>query len=229
MDSGSSRVLLCGKSFIADSTGALYWPAERTLIVADLHLEKGSYLTEDGVMLPPYDTRSAFEKLEEALDRYEPARVIAVGDSFCGGASLSAPDVDWLKDLIEDREWFWVVGESQQPIPDLTGAVTCPLYTLGGVKFRYEPVRAPVGHEIAGRMHPIARVSEYGLINRARCFVSNGMRMILPSVGAYSAGKNVLDDDFAPLLGREGLFVWVAMNGKVYPVSAGQLVDEAAK
>lgn len=228
MDSGSSRVLLCGKSFIADSTGALYWPAERTLIVADLHLEKGSCLAEAGVTAPSYDARSSFEKLKEALDRYDIARVIALGDSFCGGSVLSARDMDWLKELIGDREWVWVTGESQQPVPDLNGAVSRPLYTLGAIKFRYEPVKAPVGHEIAGRMHPVAKVSEYGLVNLARCFVSNGMRMILPSVGASSAGKNVLHDDFVPLLGRDGLFVWVLMNGKVYPVAAGQLVDESA-
>ncbi len=38
------QVSICGRSFIADVSGALYWPAEDALIVADLHLEKGSPL-----------------------------------------------------------------------------------------------------------------------------------------------------------------------------------------
>jgi DNA ligase-associated metallophosphoesterase len=226
IDSGSSRVLLCGKSFVADSTGALYWRAEDILIVSDLHLEKGSYLTEEKVTLPPYDIRSGFEKLEEAIDRYEPHSVIAVGDSFCGGASLSFRDIDWLKDLMEDREWRWVVGESGQPIPESVGGVICAAHAVANIKLRYEPTRAPVSHEIAGRMHPVARVREYDHTTRSRCFVSNGLRLILPSMGDYSAGLNVLDDTFAPLLGRDGLYVWAAAEGKVYPVSAGQLVEE---
>ncbi len=107
---GASRVLLCGKSFTADPSGALYWPAENTLIVADLQLAKCSYLHGDDVALPPYDTASAFEKLEDALDRYDPARVIALGDSFAGCSSqgLSHHQSHWLQDMMDDREWYWV-------------------------------------------------------------------------------------------------------------------------
>ena len=39
---GLNTIMLCGKALVADGSGALYGPAERTLIVADLHLEKGS-------------------------------------------------------------------------------------------------------------------------------------------------------------------------------------------
>src|SRR5262245_24015276 len=98
---GASRVLLCGKSFIADPTGAIFWPAENTLIVADLQLSSGSYLAGSDVVLPPYDTDSAFEKLEEALDRYGPERVIALGNSFAGltPGGLSTHQLDWLQDM----------------------------------------------------------------------------------------------------------------------------------
>ena len=229
-DNGSSRVLLCGKSFIADATGALYWPAEKTLIVSDLHLEKGSYLTDEGVVLPPYDTASVFEKLEEALDRYDPVRVIALGDSFCtdSEARLSAHDADWLYDLMEDRDWVWVCEPDQQDIPECYGGTVAPHVTHGGIKFRYEPVRAPVSHEIAGRMHPVAQISEYGHVTRGRCFVSNGMRLILPSMGKYSAGANVLGSTFDSLLGHEGLFVWSINAGRVRHVASGQLLEELA-
>jgi len=230
LDSGACRILLCGKAFIADRSGALYWPAEKTLIVSDLHLERGSYLTEDGVVLPPYDTGSAFEKLEEALDRYDPPRVIALGDSFCAGegARLTAHDADWLYDLMEDREWFWVSGPDQTPVPEGLGGTIVPQITLGGIKFRSEPVKAPVSHEIAGRMHPVAQISEFGHTVRGRCFVSNGMRLVLPSIGAYSSGANVLDKAFDPLLGNEGVFVWIVNSGRVSQLASGQLLEEAA-
>jgi DNA ligase-associated metallophosphoesterase len=230
LDSGSCRVLLCGKAFIADRSGALYWPAEKTLIVSDLHLERGSYLSEDGVVLPPFDTASAFEKLEEALDRYDPLRVIALGESFCAGegARLTAHDADWLFDLMEDREWFWVSGPDRSAIPEGVGGTVAPHLSLGGIKFRSEPVRAPVSHEIAGRMHPVAQVSEFGHTVRGRCFVSNGMRLVLPSIGVYSPGANVLDKAFDPLLGHEGLFVWMVHAGRVLQVASGQLLEEVA-
>jgi metallophosphoesterase superfamily enzyme len=181
-------------------------------------------------LLPPYDTTSAFEKLEEALDRYDPLRVIALGDSFCGDRDvrLTAHDADWLYDLIEDREWFWISGPDQAPVPEGFGGTVVPHLTLGGIKFRFEPVRAPVSHEIAGRMHPVAQISEYGHVMRGRCFVSNGMRLILPSMGAYSAGANVLGTSFDSLLGHEGLFVWSINAGRVTQVASGQLLEELA-
>jgi DNA ligase-associated metallophosphoesterase len=198
------------------------------LIVSDLHLEKGSYLTEEGVVLPPYDTTSAFEKLEDALDRYDPARVIALGNSFCAGedARLTAHDADWLYDLMEDREWFWVSGPDRGGIPETVGGTAVPHLTLGGIKFRHEPVRAPVSHEIGGRMHPIAQISEFGHTVRGRCFVSNGMRLVLPAIGVYSPGANVLAKDFDSLLGHEGLFVWMIHAGRVIQVASGQLLEE---
>jgi hypothetical protein len=229
-DNGSSRVLLCGKSFVADHTGALFWPAEKMLIVSDLHLEKGSYLADDGVVLPPYDTASVFERLEDALDRYDANRVIALGDSFCGDSDtrLSAHDADWLYDLMEDRDWYWICGGDQAPVPECFGGTILPNVTVGGIKFRYEPVRAPISHEIAGRMHPIAQISEFGYVTSGRCFVSNGMRLILPSMGKYSPGANVLSSTFDSLLGHEGLFVWSINSGRVSQIASGQLLEEAA-
>ncbi len=228
-DAGASRVLICGKSFIADPTGALFRPAENTLIVADLQLSKCSYLEGEDVVLPPYDTASAFEKLEDALDRYDPLRVIALGNSFAGFTSdgLSHHQSDWLQDMMEGREWYWVASDLCPP-PDGIGGTAVPQMMLGGIKFRAEPVRAPVANEIAGGLHPVAQVSHYGHLVRGRCFVSNGMRMILPSLGNYSSGTNVLSSAFDPLLGQGGLFVWFISQERVSSVASPQLMEDRA-
>jgi hypothetical protein len=129
---------------------------------------------------------------------------------------------------MEDREWFWVSGASQANMPDGVGGTVVPHLTLGGIKFRSEPVRAPISHEIAGRMHPVAQISEFGHTVRGRCFVSNGMRLVLPSIGVYSPGANVLDKAFDPLLGHEGVFVWMVHSGRVSQIASGQLLEEVA-
>lgn len=227
--SGASRILLAGKSFVADPSGALFWPAENTLIVADLQLAKCSYLDGEDVVLPPYDTASSFEKLEDALDRYDPERVIALGNSFAGlpSCGFSPHQSDWLQDMMEGRDWYWVTSElTLSGPPDGIGGTFAPHMALGGIKFRAEPVRAPVANEIAGGLHPVAQVSQYGHLVRGRCFVSNGMRMILPSLGNYSAGANVLSSDFDPLLGQGGLFVWFISQDRVTSVASPQLMED---
>ncbi|MGO9986392.1 MAG: metallophosphoesterase [Rhodomicrobium sp.] len=227
---GATRVLVSGKSMIADPTGAIFWPAENALIVADLQLSNCSYLESHDVLLPPYDTASSFEKLEEALDRYDPARVITLGNSFqdLDSDGLSHHQLDWLQDMMEGREWYWVAGHSTCALPDAIGGTLVPQLMLGGIKFRAEAVRAPVANEIAGGLHPVAQVSQYGHLLRGRCFVTNGMRLILPSVGNYSAGTNVLSPAFDPFLGQGGLFVWFLTQGRVHPVAPPQLIEDYA-
>ena len=70
-----TAMVLCGVSLMPQSEGALFWPAQSTLFVADLHFEKGSSFARKGVMLPPYDTRETLRRLEGVMDRLSPARV----------------------------------------------------------------------------------------------------------------------------------------------------------
>src|SRR6185503_17394121 len=112
-DRADQPISICGKSLIADPTGALYWPAEAALLVADLHLEKASAQAPAGSLLPPYDTRETLIRLAQAIDRYQPRRVIALGDSFHDqGAArrIGVDDRERLKILQEDREWIWLSG-----------------------------------------------------------------------------------------------------------------------
>ncbi len=228
--SGASRVLLCGKSFFADPTGALYWQSENALVVADLQLSNCSYLEGEDVLLPPYDTASAFEKLEEALDRYDPERVIALGNCFAGFGSegLSPHRRDWLHDMMEGRDWYWVVAHDYGAPPESIGGTIVPHMMLNGIKFRADAIRTHVAAEIAGGLHPVAQVSQYGHLVRGRCFVGNGMRMILPSIGNYSSGSNVLSAAFDPMLGQGGFFVWFISQGRVHPVAPPQLIEDRA-
>jgi uncharacterized protein len=229
-DIGAARLLVSGKSFIADPTGAIYWPAENTLIVADLHLSNCSYLEGHDVLLPPYDTASSFEKLEEALDRYDPDKIVALGNSFGGFSSggLTQHQNDWLQDMMEGREWYWVTGHENSVLPDGVGGEAVPHLKAGGITFRAAAVRAPVANEIAGGLHPVAQVSQYGHLMRGRCFVTNGMRLILPSIGNYAAGTNVLSPDFDPFLAQGGLFVSFISQGCVRFVPPPQLVEDLA-
>ena len=63
---GARRLSICGSEFVADLSGALYWPDEGVLTVADLHLEKGSSFAARGMLLPPYDTAATLGALAAA-------------------------------------------------------------------------------------------------------------------------------------------------------------------
>src|SRR5262245_63252260 len=83
--SSGGELRVAGVVLIADCAGALYWPDEGLLAVADLHLEKGSSFAARGILLPPYDTATTLARLGALVARYAPRVVIALGDNFHDG------------------------------------------------------------------------------------------------------------------------------------------------
>lgn len=215
-----------GTPFAADQSGALYWLGRRTLVVADMHLEKGSSFARRGCLLPPYDTRKTLLKLAAAIYRYDATTVIALGDSLHElGAEqrMAAGDLALLRAMQEGRRWIWVTGNHDPLIPEILGGETTAVVEMDGLALRHEPSARSLGHEIAGHLHPAARVSMYGSCVRRPCFISNGKRLVMPAFGAYTGGLNILDEIFAPLFGDDPLAVWAVGDNGVFPVNSGSL------
>ncbi|MCL4766531.1 MAG: ligase-associated DNA damage response endonuclease PdeM [Hyphomicrobiaceae bacterium] len=222
-DFKTQPISICGKPFVADQSGALYWPPERTLIVADLHLEKGSAHASRGLMLPPYDTRQTLLRLAQVIDRLEADTVIALGDSLHdtkAAERISAEDLEILRIIQQDRRWVWVTGNHDPVIGDCFGGERTEEIALAGIALRHEPRLGRITHEIAGHLHPAARISIYGTSLRRPCFLGNGLRLILPAFGAFTGGLNVLDDAFLPLFDDDGLAVWMLGEEGLYPIAA---------
>ena len=195
---------IAGAQLQPDPSGALYWPDEATLILADLHLEKGSALARRGIFLPPYDSRATLGRLKRLCERFEPKRVIALGDSFHdpeGPARLPEADRALLTGLTRRHGFVWIAGNHDGVSPaSLGGAVTEEL-SVGPLVFRHLP-SAEASGEIAGHLHPCASVSVKGRRFRRRCFVGDGTRLILPAFGAFTGGLDLFDQAFAGLFGR---------------------------
>jgi DNA ligase-associated metallophosphoesterase len=211
-----------GERFLVDCTGALYWPAERTLIVSDLHFEKASFFASRGVMLPPYDTTATLEALLRVITAYDPARVVALGDSFhdsAGGARLSPENRAALFSLQRGREWIWIAGNHDPDFIEEIGGIFSEAFQRGDLVLRHQPGHA--SFEIVGHFHPVARVSVRGQTVRRRCFATSERRLVLPAFGSLTGGFNIRDTSFAELmggeffahmLGREQIFSFPAAN-----------------
>lgn len=218
---GSRAVELGACEAVADRSGALYLVEARTLVVADMHLEKASSFAARGVLLPPYDTRETLSRLAEVIARFAPRRVVALGDSLHdrrGVERLGAAELQAIADLQIGREWVWMTGNHDPDIGPGVGGDVAGELSIAGVTLRHEP--APCGDdcEIAGHLHPAARALVGGLHLRRRCFVGDGRRVVLPAFGAFAGGLNVLDDAFAGLFGARGFAVHLVGRDGVYPV-----------
>lgn len=225
----AQQVSICGRSLIADVSGALYWPAEDALIVADLHLEKGSAMAARGSLLPPYDTAATLSRLASAIDTYGATSVICLGDSLHdrdAASRMSEEDRATLAILQDATDWIWVTGNHDPEIPEFLGGSVVHQLDVSGLVLRHEPQASPVTHEVAGHLHPAARVSFHGYTLRRPCFVSNGKRLVLPAFGTYTGGLNVLDPAFEPLFGHDGIAVWMLGQEGLYPMAARLLRED---
>jgi len=222
-------VAVCGKQFEADMWGGLYWPAERALIVADLHFEKGSSFARGGQMLPPYDTRDTLLRVARCIDRTGAEVVIALGDSLhdIGGAErMGEEDRETLGMLQEGRDWLWVTGNHDPEIGARLGGHVVGDVEIAGLAFRHVPTPGHATHEIAGHLHPAARLVMHGYSLRRPCFIGNGQRLVMPAFGSYCGGLNVLAPEFEPMFGADGFAVWMLGEEGLYPVATRLLRED---
>lgn len=220
-----TTVGVAGMIFVADCAGALFWPDEGALVVADLHLEKGSSYAARGVLLPPYDTAATLARLVVLIERYAPRLVIALGDSFHdGGGPERMADVSRaaLKALQRGRDWLWITGNHDPEPADNIGGRFAELLLLGPLTFRHEPSQNVIAGEIAGHLHPQARIAQRGRAVSRRCFAGDGTRLVMPSFGAYTGGLNIRDRAIASLFGALSLTAHMLGERRIYSVPASR-------
>lgn len=210
---GSLSVRIAGEACVLRCSGALWVPAPCALIVADLHLEKGSAFAVRGQLLPPYDSRATLDKLEAEIAELDPAMVVLLGDSFHDTKAIPrmAPeDRTRLDRLAAGRDWLWLEGNHDREalardadgLNRLPGRIVGDM-ALGALRLTHEPEPLTADDdrrgEVAGHLHPAARVAAYGRGVRRPCFVTDGSRIVLPAFGAFTGGLNVRDPAIADL------------------------------
>jgi DNA ligase-associated metallophosphoesterase len=214
---------IAGVALLADPSGALFWEEQGLLVVSDLHLEKGSSFAARGVLLPPYDTAATLGRLAAVIARHDPRMVIALGDSFHDRSAherLAGADRDAISALQMRRDWIWISGNHDPALPANLGGVVASEVCIGGIAFRHEPTGA--SGEIAGHLHPKARVPTRGRTVERRCFACDGERAVMPSFGAYTGGLSIRDAAFARIFGAPGFIAHVLGDNRVHSIAASR-------
>jgi DNA ligase-associated metallophosphoesterase len=174
--------------------GALYWPRENALLVADLHLEKASFFAATGQPLPPYDSRETLERIALALRETGARRVYCLGDSFhdaAGPVRLEPHAAGMIAALTRVVDWVWITGnhDASAALPGTTAGELA----VSGVILRHEAKPGEIAPELSGHFHPKLRVTVRGRRIARPCAVRSERRMILPAFGALTGGMNAAD------------------------------------
>ena len=186
---------------------------------ADLHFGKAMPMPAPSVLTAIRHDRS-LKRMAQAIARHKPAMVIALGDSFHDGnaaQNLAPKEIDLLQWLTQQSQFVWIAGNHDPHPPNWLGGEVAASLGLGGLTFRHAPICAFKPGEVAGHLHPCASVSKWGRSLRRRCFVSDGLRVILPSFGAYTGGLDVGHEAIASLFAGP-FHAYMLGQGRVYAI-----------
>jgi uncharacterized protein len=221
------RIALDGLEMIPDLSGALYVPELKSLLVADLHLEKGSNMARRGVHLPPYDTRASLEQLNLVIANTIPRQLIFLGDSFHDDdarARIATADLDAVRQITERIDTIWITGNHDPHPPQDIGGRIVDEVVLGSIALRHEP-KALGRHEleIAGHLHPGAVVVQRSRHIRCKCFIGSTQRLIMPAFGSFTGALSISAPPFKNLFAPKDFHVWMLGDKAIYKFAASRV------
>ncbi|MDF0543009.1 ligase-associated DNA damage response endonuclease PdeM [Sphingobium sp. H39-3-25] len=191
--------------FLAYGQAALFWPARRALLLADLHFEKASWFARLGQHLPPYDSRATLDAVVALVEQTGAGELWCLGDSFhdmAGAARMDAETRGRLRGLTDRLDWHWITGNhdiglqqgglhDREISPDaqaMIGGTVLPEAVVEGIVLRHEADPAETRPEISGHFHPKLRLSLRGRHVSRRCFVRTPRKLLMPAFGALTGG-----------------------------------------
>jgi DNA ligase-associated metallophosphoesterase len=218
------RFSFCGLDLMALPQGALFWPARRALLVADLHLEKASWFARLGQMLPPYDSIATLADLTALAVSTGAEEIWCLGDSFHdrhGCDRLPARARALLIALTGATRWTWIVGNHDPGFADPCGGRIVEEAEVDGLVLRHEAQPQEPRPELSGHFHPKLRISHRGRQVSRRCFVATDRKLILPAFGALTGGLDAAHPEIVRAVGPSAeALVPVADRLLRFPIAA---------
>ena len=195
-----------GETFFATADGALFWPAQSALLVADLHLEKASWFARLGQFLPPYDSHATLTALAATVEQTGATRLFCLGDSFhdrFGCDRLPANARELLTELTLRLDWTWIVGNHDPGFADHCGGRLAEEVEVAGIVLRHEADRNDPRPEMSGHYHPKLRLQLKGRRVSRRCFVVSASKIIFPAFGSLTGGLDAHHPEILESVGTD--------------------------
>jgi len=204
-----------GEAFVPLPEKALWWPARRSLLIADAHIGKAVSFRRWGVPVPRGTTSETLELLTQLVERHGAERIVFLGD-FLHSRRAHAPAT--LAALARWRgrhpalQLSLVRGNHDDRAGDPPAAlgfevVDEPL-RVDGIALCHYPKPRTGAYVLAGHLHPCSTLGGRAHDRlRLPCFHFGAEVGVLPAFGSFTG--------MHPMAGGEGARVFVVAGESV--------------
>lgn len=212
----SLRVEALGEALWLLADGAVWWPAGRTVFVADLHLGKGAAFRAQGQPVPAGSSARTLARLHDLVVSRQATQLVVLGDFWHGAEGLNAALLDAVSTFAERVATVLVLGNHDRHIhpPGLPLQVVSGTLPLGPLTAAHEPPQtgAP-GFTLAGHWHPAVFISSRaGDRLRRPCFLRYPHALVLPAFGGLTGSLTLRPGELA----RQGAEAAVLGDGSLH-------------
>jgi DNA ligase-associated metallophosphoesterase len=189
------EIALAGERVLLLPEKALYWPARKILVIADIHFGKAAAFRAQGVPVPRGTTTENLDALDALMAQHATDEIVFLGDFLHARASHAsatlAAMLAWRRRNSSVRLTL-VRGNHDLHAGDPAAALEIGMvdepHTVGAFSFCHHPDIAGDGYVLAGHVHPVFVLVSRREALRLPCFLAGPARMILPSFGAFTGG-----------------------------------------
>lgn len=197
---------------------AVWWPARKCLLLADVHFGKAAAYRAQGQPVPAGTTSDNVRMLDALLATWPADEVIFLGDFFHAPQSQAPATLKVLHAWRQRHPGLACTlvrgnhdSRAGDPPATLHMNVDDEPYLMGSLALCHHPCLHPTHFVVAGHLHPVCVLRGPGRDRlRLACFSLEEGRAVLPAFGAFTGGWEV-----APEAGRQ---IVVAGGGQVWPL-----------
>ena len=182
---------VAGETLALHQERALWRPAQRALLLADVHLGKGAVLRRAGVSVPSGQTAADLARLDQLIEHYQPLELIVLGDLVHGPSAVQAPWVDQVRQWRARHDTIamqLIAGNHDRHFDArvLGFDVVAGEILRAPFVFRHAPAPSPHGYVLAGHVHPGITIRDGWRRHRLPAFRFRDDGGILPAFGSLT-------------------------------------------
>jgi DNA ligase-associated metallophosphoesterase len=218
----AKEITLAGERLLLLPQRALFWPAKRMLVIADIHFGKATSFRAGGIPVPSGTTTENLRALDTLIDQWQPTQILFLGDFLHARHAHAAATMAVIAAWRMRRaglELVLVRGNHDRHAGDppavLDMQVVDEPWATGPFLFAHHPEPQPHGYVLAGHVHPVYRLATRGDALRLPCFLFGATTGMLPSFGAFTGGH--------PVIPGPGDRLFVAADDQVIEIPVGSL------